>query len=96
VERKRQEASAFVWSHITQGELRLAPRPIEDEQPDDVRRAWLLRRGATWSQLSRPEPVPRYAASRKLLIQHTDRLAKNISCAETPRPVNASITVSQP
>jgi hypothetical protein len=28
-DRKRQEASAFIWARVTQGELRFAPRPIE-------------------------------------------------------------------
>jgi hypothetical protein len=77
-ERKRQEASAFIWAHVTQGELRFAPRPIEDQQPSDVRRAWLGRRGSTWFQLSRPDPVPHYAALRKLLIQHAEQLALEI------------------
>ncbi|BFV60745.1 hypothetical protein KCMC57_up58490 [Kitasatospora sp. CMC57] len=28
-DRKRQEASAFVWAHVTRGEPRFAPRPID-------------------------------------------------------------------
>jgi len=85
-DRKRQEASAFVWSHVTQGELRSAPRPIEADQPEPVREAWLHRRGSTWFQLSRPDPLAHYAELRKLLIQHAEHLAKEIDTrAETTR-----------
>lgn len=77
-DRKRQEASAFVWAHITAGESRFAPRPIENEQPHNVRRAWLLRRGTTWFQLSRPDPLPHYAVLRNLLIEHAEHLAREI------------------
>jgi len=37
-DRKRQEASAFTWAHVTQGEPRFAPRPIEASQPEPVRK----------------------------------------------------------
>jgi hypothetical protein len=85
-DRKRQEASAFVWAHVTQGELRFAPRPIESEQPEPVRKAWLHQRGATWFQLSRPDPLAHYAELGKLLIQHAEHLAKEIDTrAETTR-----------
>ena len=68
------------------GELRFAPRPIESEQPEPVRQAWLRRRGATWFQLSRPDPLAHYAELRKLLLQHADPLAKEIDTrAETTR-----------
>ena len=60
-DRKRQQASAFAWSRVTQGELRFAPQPIEAGQPEPVRKAWLYRRGATWFQLSRPDPLAHYA-----------------------------------
>jgi len=83
-DRKRQEASALVWAHVTQGELRFAPRPIEAEQPEPVRETWLHRRGPTWFQLTRPSPLAHYAELRKLLIQHAEHLAKEIDTrAET-------------
>lgn len=77
-DRKHQEASAFVWAHVVQGELKFAPRPIEAQQPENVRRAWLLRRASTWFQLSRPDPLNHYAALRTLLVQRADELAKKI------------------
>ena len=86
-DRKRQEASAFVWAHITQGELRFAPRPIEDKQPEPVRRTWIGRRGATRFQLTRPDPLSHYAELRKLVIEHAEHVAKNIdrpSMAKVP------------
>ncbi len=77
-DRKRQEASAFIWARITGGEPLFAPRPIEAGQPDHVRRAWLLRRGTTWFQLARPDPLNHYAALRARLNQHADQIAKKI------------------
>src|SRR5260370_11592157 len=77
-DRKRQEASASAWSHITHGELRFAPRPIEAGPPEPVRKAWLYRLGATWFQLSRSDPLAHYTELRKLLIQHAEHLAKEI------------------
>ncbi|WP_194921302.1 TniQ family protein [Catenulispora rubra] len=77
-DRKRQEASAFVWAHVTQGELRFAPRPIEAAQPTQVRRAWQLRHGPTGFQLSRPDPVRHYADLRALLGQRAVELAHAI------------------
>jgi hypothetical protein len=81
-DRKRQEASAFVWARVTQGELRFAPRPIEAAQPEPVRRAWAARHGATWHQLTRPDPLNHYAHLRALLTEHARQLASKID--ETP------------
>jgi hypothetical protein len=77
-DRKRQEASAFVWAHVTQGEPRFAPRPIEARQPQPVRETWIHRRGTTWFQLTRPDPLTHYAELRKLLIQHAEHLAQKM------------------
>jgi hypothetical protein len=77
-DRKRQEASAFVWARVTQGELRFAPRPLEAGQPEPVRRAWAARHGATWHQLARPDPLNHYVQLRKLLTQHAEHLAAEI------------------
>jgi hypothetical protein len=77
-DRKRQEASAFVWANITQGELRFAPRPLETEQPASIRKTWAARRGTTWYQLTRPEPLNHYAQLRKHLTDHAQHLALKI------------------
>jgi hypothetical protein len=77
-DRKRQEASAFIWARITHGELRFAPRPIEAEQPEPIRRAWAARHGATWHQLTRPDPLNHYAHLRALLTGHAQQLALKI------------------
>ncbi|MFE7568452.1 hypothetical protein ACFU76_16060 [Streptomyces sp. NPDC057539] len=91
-DRKRQEASAFVWARVTGGEPLFAPRPIEADQTDDVRRAWFLRRASTWFQLGRPDPLGHYAALRDHLNQHADQIAKRIeashSIARTERPAH--------
>ncbi len=67
-----------VWAHVTQGEPRFAPRPIEAGQPDQVRKDWASRRGATWHKLARPGRIVHYAELRKLLIEHGDYLAADI------------------
>jgi len=77
-DRKRQEASAFIWAHVTQGEPRFAPRPIEVTQPEPVRKTWAARRGTTWFQLTRPDPLTHYAELRKLLIRRAQQIAAGI------------------
>lgn len=80
-DRKRQAASAFTWAHVTQGEPRFAPRPIEASQPDPVRRDWASR-GNLWHKLARPGRLVHYAELRKLLIEHGDHLARRIDRGE--------------
>ena len=77
-DRKRQEASAFTWAYITQGEPRFAPHPIQDSQPESVQREWARNRSSTWSLLARPGRFVHYAELRKHLIEHGDRLPKDI------------------
>jgi hypothetical protein len=80
-DRKRQEASAFVWAHVTQGEPRFAPRPIEASQPGPVRKDWASHRASTWHKLARPGRIVHYAELRKLLIEHAGHLARHIDRA---------------
>jgi Resolvase, N terminal domain len=77
-DRKRQEASAFTWAYVTQGEPRFAPHPIQDSQPEPVQRNWARNRSSTWSLLARPGRFVHYAELRKLLTEHGDRLAEDI------------------
>lgn len=76
-ERKRQEASAFVWARVTQGEPRYAPRPIEASQPEPVRREWTVHRANTWGKIASPGRIAHYAELRRLLIEHADQLARD-------------------
>lgn len=80
-DRKRQEASAFVWTCVTKGELRFAPRPLEAEQPEPVRRIWAVRHGEAWHQFTRPDPLNHYAHLRALLAKHAQQLALSIDQA---------------
>jgi len=64
-DRKRQEASAFTWAHVTQGEPRFAPRPIEASQPEPVRKDWKL--AVTWGLYCQ---VYRLARSAMMLADH--------------------------
>lgn len=83
-DRKRQESSAFIWARVTQGEPRFAPRPIEASQPESVRKDWIGRRANTWHKLASPGRLVHYAELRNLLIEHSDRLARDIdNTAET-------------
>lgn len=77
-DRKRQEASAFTWAYVTQGEPRFAPRPIEAGQPEPVRKDWAPRRGNLWHKLARPGRIVHYIELRKLLIEYGDLLARDI------------------
>ncbi len=77
-DRKRQVASMVVWARITHGEHLFAPRPIEDEQPPAVRRAWRLRRGTTWFHFQTDRPKPHYADLKRLLDAYADQLAARI------------------
>lgn len=81
---KRQEASAVIWAHITQGEPRCAPRPLEAVQPQQSRIAWRASRPNTLFQLTRPYTGPGYAALQALLAQHADRLAEQIDNGVLP------------
>ena len=83
-DRKRQEASAFIWANVTQGEPRFAPRPIEASQPEPIRKDWSSRRANLWHKLTRPGRIVHYAELRKLLIEHGDRLAKDIDYNAPP------------
>ena len=89
-DRKRQEASAFIWARITQGEPLFAPRPTEAEQPEHIQQAWLHRRGNTWHHLSRPRPLAHYTALRELLVQHADQLAVKIDNNPPGTPVTGN------
>src|SRR5262249_41332672 len=84
-DRQRQEASAFIWAHVTQGEPRFAPRPIEATQPEPVREDWAKHRGNTWHKLTRPGRLIHYAELRKLLIEHANHLARNIDNGDHTR-----------
>lgn len=88
-DRKRQDASIFIWTQVTQGEHLFAPRPIETRQPLTVQHDWTLRRNTTWFQLTRPDPLRHYNDLRNLLIPHARQLAVSID-----RPTQQAATRS--
>ncbi|MFD8373653.1 TniQ family protein [Streptomyces sp. NPDC059688] len=77
-DRKRQEASVFVWTRVTQGEHLFAPRTIAARQPSNVRRRWAQRRSTTWFQLTRPDPLPHYADLRRVLGDYARQLTSTV------------------
>ncbi|MEU3133730.1 hypothetical protein ABZ691_13040 [Streptomyces sp. NPDC006854] len=80
--RKRQVASVFIWTHVTQGEHLFAPRPLEREQPPDTQRIWALRRNTTWFQMTRHDAYPHYADLRNILAHYATQLAWSIDNGE--------------
>ncbi|MEU5464811.1 TniQ family protein [Streptomyces althioticus] len=74
----RQEASTFIWVHVTHGEHQFAPRPIEAEQPLAVQQDWARHRSNTWLQLSRSDRQRYSADLREVLIDHGRTLARHI------------------
>ncbi|MGW6740270.1 TniQ family protein [Streptomyces sp. NPDC055025] len=84
-DRKRQVASIFIWTRVTGGEHLFAPRPLEHDQPQHIRRAWAARRPTTWHQLAgRSDPGPHYATLRRLLGEYADSLAEKIDADALP------------
>lgn len=77
-DRKRQDASVFVWVRVTRGEHLFAPRPIETEQSLPAQKRWAARRNTTWHQLTGPNPGPHYIALRRLLTEYAEQLARSI------------------
>ncbi|MFD5589500.1 hypothetical protein ACFWII_37640 [Streptomyces sp. NPDC127063] len=77
-DRKRQAASVYVWTLITQGEHLFAPRPLEAAQPPEVRQQWARRRNTTWFQLTRPDPMSHYAEMRRILAEYAQQLTRHI------------------
>ena len=77
-DRKRQDASIYVWAQVTCGEHLFAPRPIEAGQPEHIQREWAQRRNTTWFQLTRPDPLRHYADLRKALTRDARQLARDI------------------
>ncbi|WP_238783465.1 hypothetical protein [Streptomyces monomycini] len=76
--RKRQDASVFVWTQVTQGEHLFAPRPIEARQPREIQRDWARRRNTTWYQLTRPDAMSHYAKLRRVLTEYAEQVARDI------------------
>lgn len=83
-DRKRQDASIYVWTQVTCGEHLFAPRPIEAGQPAHIQREWAQRRNTTWFQLTRPDPLRHYADLRKALTQYARQLARDIDAGRPP------------
>jgi len=73
----RHGASAFIWAHVTQGEARYAPRPIERTGPESNRHAWPAQCSSTWFHIG-AATTPHHTALRTLLIEFGEQLTKQI------------------
>jgi hypothetical protein len=76
-DRTRQDASVFIWTRVTLGEARFAPRPIEIAQPGPVQKLWRGTRAETGAKLVSP-PSSRWTVLQTLLTGYADRLAAEI------------------
>jgi len=84
--RKRQDASVYIWTAITQGEHLFAPRPIQAQQPAHIQKYWATRHNTTWFQISRPDPLRHYADLRITLDRYAKHMARRID-GGAPAPV---------
>jgi TniQ protein len=85
-DRKRQDASVYIWTAITRGEHLFAPRPIQDQQPAHIQKDWATRHNTTWFQITRPDPLRHYADLRVALDRYAKHMARRID-GGTPAPV---------
>ncbi len=75
---KRQAASIFVWARVTQGEYLLAPRPILDQLPRDVHKAWQPTLSHSYRALLAEQGGPAVWRLRVMLDEYADTLAASI------------------
>ena len=85
-DRKRQDASVYIWTAITRGEHLFAPQPIQDQQPAHIQKDWATRHNTTWFQITRPDPLRHYADLRVALDRYAKHMARRID-GGTPAPV---------
>lgn len=83
-DRKRQIASIYVWVRVTSGEHLFAPKPIEDAQPAQVRKAWKLRRNTIWHPMQSARPRPHYVGLKAELDSLAASLAQTIDAQSPP------------
>ena len=79
----------MVWYRTTQGDLRLAPRPIHDRQPADIRRRWANGRTGYdgWALFTRPTSSRHYPILRAQVEAYAHELALRIDTGwQPPRP----------
>ncbi|MFG2406167.1 TniQ family protein [Streptomyces brevispora] len=77
-DRKRQAASIYVWTLVTQGEHLFAPHPLEAAQPSEVQQQWAGRRNTILFQFTRPDPMRHYADLSKPLTTYAQKLAQEV------------------
>lgn len=72
---KRQVASVYVWTRVTDGECHFAPQPLTSRQPEETRTLWKQRFRGAWFEMVQPHPLKHYAELRMLL----DPLARDLA-----------------
>ena len=81
---KRQAASIFVWTRVTQSEHLLAPRPILDQQPPEVRKAWRPTLGNICRAFLAGRGGPDALRLKGTLDEYADTLAASIDRGDSP------------
>jgi TniQ len=83
-DRKRQTASILVWARVTQGAHILAPHPILDSLPADLRSAWRHTDTATWARLKEGKAGHHERSLKRILDSYADTLAVRIDHDQFP------------
>lgn len=89
-DRRRETASMIVWTRVTQGEHVFAPHPIIDQQPPDVRAAWLLSDYSAWARIQKNQLRHVEADLYSILYAYADDLAAHIDNGEISTPQHHS------
>jgi hypothetical protein len=74
----------LVWARVTQGEHVLAPHPIRDSLPADLRDAWRLTDYATWARCQKGEARHHERDLKRILDNYADTLAASIDRGQFP------------
>ncbi|MFF4694041.1 hypothetical protein [Streptomyces sp. NPDC001307] len=80
---KCQTASVFFWTTITQGDVLLAPRPLDADvgRPRPV--GWSNQRNQFWDHLAHSKHLKHYVDLRQALTNYAARLAQEIDSRST-------------
>ena len=83
-DRKRQAASIFVWTRVTQSEHLLAPQPILDQLPPEVRKTWRPTLGYICRAFLAGRGGPGALRLKGILDEYADTLAASIDRGKYP------------
>ncbi|GAA0968332.1 MULTISPECIES: hypothetical protein [Streptomyces violaceusniger group] len=80
---KCQTASVFVWTTITQGDVLLAPRPLDADVSRPRPVGWSNQRNQFWDHLAHSKHLKHYVDLRQALTDYAAHLAQEIDSRST-------------